>query len=374
MDWMQSFFMLRLRYHWQRLKSCLPRRDRASARADELRAGFYARLWREAADRLGAICEPLAHGIFQISLGSKRTRVQDSCTALDDPVTLAVAANKALTYRLLVRDGLPVPRHREFNLRHTSDAIAFLEEVGGDCVVKPASGTGAGQGVTTGVRTRKQLGSAAVLAAQLGSDLLIEEQVPGKNYRLLYLDAILLDAVERRPPTVTGDGQTTVRRLIEQANRNRLARGDRNSQVLVTIDPDMLHTLGRQGKTLRSVPEQGESVELKTVINQNFGQDNVSVMGDVCPAVIEIGARASRAVGVRLAGVDVIAPDMRRPLTESGGVVLEVNATPGLHHHSESPGGAVPIAARILETLLICPPTPGTQAASVGENLVEADV
>jgi ABC-type polysaccharide/polyol phosphate transport system ATPase subunit len=137
------------------------------------------------------------------------TRVRQNCTAIDDPVTLAVALNKTLVNRLLADAGLPVPRGVAFTLRELGQAVAFLEAAPGPCVVKPASGTGGGEGVTTGIRTRRQLAWAATLAAQSSSEMLLEEQVDGHNYRLLYLDGELLDAVQRRPPSVTGDGRPT---------------------------------------------------------------------------------------------------------------------------------------------------------------------
>ena len=76
-------------------------------------------------------------------------------------MTLAIAGDKALTYRMLQDHGLPVPRHAGFSLGAMGAAVAFLEESGRDCVVKPAAGTGGGRGVATGIRTRPQLARAA---------------------------------------------------------------------------------------------------------------------------------------------------------------------------------------------------------------------
>ena len=43
--------------------------------------------------------------------------------------------------------------------------------------------------------------------------------------------------------------------------------------------------------------------------------------------------RVVRAVGSSFAGVDVVTVDPTRPLRDSGGVFLEINTTPGIHHH-----------------------------------------
>src|SRR5205823_1628012 len=113
---------------------------------------------------------------------------------------------------------------------------------------------------TTGVRRRSHLALAAAAAAVYGDDLLIEEQLKGDNYRLLYLDGVLLDAYVRQPPTVVGDGRSTVARLVRRANSDRLSRGSGLSQVLLTIDLDMRRTLAKQGLSLRSVPPAGAVV------------------------------------------------------------------------------------------------------------------
>jgi cyanophycin synthetase len=58
-------------------------------------------------------------------------------------------------------------------------------------------------------------------------------------------------------------------------------------------------------------------------------------------------------VGLRFAGIDVIAPEAARSLAE-GGVVLEVNCTPGIHHHYAvaDPDAASRVAVPVLEHLL----------------------
>jgi cyanophycin synthetase len=231
-------------------------------------------------------------------------------------------------------------------------AIAFMESSPRECVIKPAKGTGGGRGVTTGIRRRLHLALAAASAAVYGDDLLIEEQLEGDNYRLLYLDGVLLDAFVRKPPTAVADGHSTVFRLVRRANAERLRHGFVLSQVLLSVDQDMRRTLAKQRLSLRSVPPEGTVVTLKTVVNENCGADNTTATDLLCDSIIEAGARAADALEVRLAGVDVVTRDPAVPLEESGGAVIEVNTTPGFYYHYHKRDGAFPVAVHVLQKLL----------------------
>jgi cyanophycin synthetase len=335
-----------------------PRRRQSGAHLSD----FYERAWREAASALGASYEPLGGGIAEIARDGVRTRVTENTCPIDDPVTLAIASDKALTYRLLDAEGLPVPRHASFHVGALETAAAFLDATRRDCVVKPAGGTGGGRGVTTGIRSRWHLARAAAAASVYADDLLIEEQVEGDNYRLLYLDGVLLDAFVRTPPTVAGDGRSTVAQLVAQANDERLRERSGVSQVLLTVDLDMQRTLAKQGLSLGSVPAAGRAVVLKNVVNENRGADNATATGRLSDAVVAEGARAARAVGVRLAGIDLITPDPTVPLAEAGGVVLEVNTPPNYYFHYHKRDGAFPVALAVLDRLL------GAEAAALAQE------
>jgi cyanophycin synthetase len=328
------------------------RRHSDSRRADAYRSSFFAQVWSDAAAQLGATVEHLDQDLLEIRLGQACTWVRQNTTAIDDPVTLSVAFNKPLVDRLLAKRGLRTPRHFEFTLSDIDQAIAFIRRFGGEWVVKPANGA-MGRGVTTGVITSFSLVRAAVTAAAYDSHLVVEQQVQGDLYRLLYLNGKLLDAVLRKSPTVVADGKSSARKLVRLENRARLEAGLAFGQVLVSIDLDMRHTLAKQGLTLSSVPKKGTVVTLKTVINENSVADNISATSLMCKSIIEDGAAAAAAVGARLAGVDVITPDPGVPLAQSGGVILEVNTTPGYYYHYHQRDGGVDVAIPILSWLLL---------------------
>jgi cyanophycin synthetase len=357
--------LLKLLSLLDRATAFLLRRNAGRQDADRRLAEFYARAWKEAADALGASIEPLGQGVFEIRLDGRRTRVQQNSTALDDLATHCIVRTKPVISRLLAGKGLPVPRQVVCGVGDMGQAVQLLESASRPCVVKPASGSG-GRGVTTGIVTRWQLARAVWAACAGGGEAVVEEQIEGRNFRLLYLDGRLLDAVVRNPPTVTGDGKASVSCLIQRANAARLEGEAGGSHGLLTVDLDMRRTLARQGFSLRSVPTRGAEVVLKTVINQNRGTDNLPAMGLLCPSVVADGARAASVAGVRFAGVDVVTQDPGQPLKEVGGVILEVNSPPGYFWHYHQRGRAFPVAVYALQALLGCPRPKGDDSPFAG--------
>lgn len=344
----------------------LLRRNMRHREADNHLAAFYARMWKEAADTVGASFEDLGLGAFEIRLGDASTRVVQNSSSMDDLATFSIARSKPVIYRLLNRHGLRTPRYAEFEIGNMRPAVALMDSTSGDCVVKPGSGTGGGRGITTGIRTRWQLARAAYAASLFSDDLLIEEQIEGDNYRLLYLDGKLIDAVKRQPPNVIADGRSSLRRLVETVNEERLARGPKVAHGLLTLDMDMKRTLAKQGYSFASVPPAGTVVTLKTAINENAGADNVSVTNQLSEALIEEGAKAAALARVRLAGVDVITRNPHVSLRESGGVILEVNTPPGYYWHYNKRDGAFPLAVHVLNALLAPQPCELCSAAPIG--------
>jgi D-alanine-D-alanine ligase-like ATP-grasp enzyme len=314
----------------------------------------YAGIWAEAAETVGAQIEHLPSDVIELRLGASSTRVWRQWVMLDDVVTVRVALDRTLSHRLVSAAGLPVPTSRRAPVSDLSGVAGMLDEPGALCVVKPASGTGGGRGTTAGVRTRAQLARAALLASRHDDEVLVERQARGDVYRFLFLEGELLDVVRRLPPTLTGDGHSSVRELIDAENRRRIdARGDAGLS-LVTANLDAVFTLAAAGLDLGSVPESGARVQVKTVTNQSGPADNHTVREPVSPELVAEARSAAVAVGVRLAGVDLITPDLSAPLRAAGGVIIEVNGGPGLHHHYHvaDRAGATRVAVPVLRRLL----------------------
>ena len=328
------------------------RRTHASGAVAAQRARFYRTAWADAAASVGAAVEDLGDGLLDMRHGDMLLRVRENLTSLDDPVTMAVAGDKPLVYHLLAARGLPVARHIVCRYDDLEAASMFAAGVGVPCVVKPALDSAAGAGVTTCVVGEAHLARAMARAGAWSNDVVVEEQAAGDNYRLLYLDGELLDAVLRGPPRVRGDGRSSIAQLVAADNADRARRGIDAAQSLLRVDHDLRNTLRSQGFSLRSVPAAGNWVQIKTVVNDNRREDNEAATARLCGSLVEACAAAAAAVGARLAGVDVITRDPGVPLAEAGGVVLEVNTTPGHYYHYLRRGEGAPVAMMILQRLV----------------------
>lgn len=311
----------------------------------------YERLWGRAAEVLGA--GVTRHGaLIEITRSGARTWVEHQATDLDGSVTVRVVRDKALSLRTLREAGVPVPESKQVAAGDLHAAVAFLEQCG-VVAVKPASDTGGGFGVSAGIRSRDDLARALRRAGRTQRRVVLERHITGDVYRVLLLDGRVLDVLRRRSPRVRGDGARSVLDLILAENEKRLASFGAAGIDLLRVDLDCLTTLGDLGVRTEDVPRAGEWQTVKAVTNQNSMADNDSIDGLHASIIAECTA-AARSLGVRLAGVDVITNRTDVPLAESGGAILEVNAHPGLHHHTHvsHPSDGTNVTVPVLQALL----------------------
>ena len=334
---------------WRRWRHDLALAELAMGRLRELSRA----LWEDAACELGASLRETSPGCFEIRCGSYVTTIVGQATALNPAGSIALAADKPAAYRALTKVGLPVPEHLTFEARHPLAARSFLARGPLPCVVKPAEGFG-GSGVTGGVRTTAELRRAVLVASRSARQLLIEREIAGDIFRLLVLDGEVLGVVQCLRPSVTGDGRSTVEELIFAEDERRL-RADGNPGLKpFAVDLDCLLSLRHAGVALGDVLPAGSTVVVKTVTNYNRPADNRTLGRAISPDLCAEAVAAAAALGLRLAGVDVVAPTVDAGLATSGGAIIDVNGTPGLHHHDQvaAGDGARRVAVPILRALL----------------------
>jgi cyanophycin synthetase len=288
--------------------------------------------------------------LVQFGQGFRRRRVIAAETDRTGAVAQEIAQDKDLTRRMLQEIGVPAPEGR--CVSSADDAAEAARGIGFPVVVKPRD-AGQGRGVAANLANLEEVVAAYSAARREGTDVVVEKYVPGSDYRLLIVGERLVAAARRDPAQVIGDGEHTVRQLIDEANTDP-RRGEHHATVLsrIHLDEVAATVLAQQGLTADCVPAAGQKVLIRRNANLSTGGTAVDVTGDVHPEVTARAIEAARVVGLDIAGVDVVACDISRPLEEQGGAVLEVNAAPGLRMHlSPSSGSPRPVAEAIVELL-----------------------
>jgi len=282
--------------------------------------------------------------------GSRQRRIQAAEIDATGAIAETIAQDKELTKKLLDAAGVPVPQGR--GVTDPDDAWAAALEIGLPVVIKPKDGN-QGKGVTVNVTTRAQLDAGFKAASEFRDDILVERYLPGHDYRLLVIGDKLVAAARREPPQVTGDGQHTVRELVDAVNRDpRRGDGHATSLTKIRFDDIALGTLVQQGMHADSVPALGQRVVLRNNANLSTGGTATDVTDDVHPDVAERAIAAAHMIGLDICGVDLVADSVLKPMEEINGGIVEVNAAPGLRMHlAPSFGKPRPIGEAIMDTL-----------------------
>ncbi len=269
--------------------------------------------------------------------GAKQRRIIATETDRTGAVAESIAQDKDLTRTLLRAAGVPVPKGRP--VASADDAWEAATDVGLPVVVKPQFGNH-GRGVATNLQTREQVVAAYELARAEDEGVVVERFAPGADHRLLVVGERLVAASRREPAHVIGDGRSTINQLIEEVNRDP-RRGDGHASVLtkIQIDGVALGVLTEQGVTPESIPDAGRRILIRRNANLSTGGTATDVTDLVHPEVAARAVDAAKIVGLDVAGIDVVVADISRPLEEQGGIIVEVNASPGLRMHLEPSAG-----------------------------------
>ncbi|MEO1520996.1 MAG: cyanophycin synthetase [Cyanobacteria bacterium J06633_2] len=292
-----------------------------------------------------------ARAMIQFGYGIFQKRVQATLSSHSGILGVELACDKENTKRVLRNAGVPVPK---------GDVIYFFDElqdaidgVGGyPIVIKPMDGNH-GRGITINIETWEQAEEAYDAAKEVSKGIIVERFYKGRDHRVLVINHKIVAVAERVPAHVIGDGTSTISELIERTNQDPL-RGEGHDNVLTRIQVDRTswELLDRQGYSIDSVPAKGAICYLRATANLSTGGIAIDRTDDIHPTNIWIAERVSRLVGLDIAGIDIVTQDISQPLQSVDGVIVEVNAAPGLRMHL-SPSQGIPrnVAEPILNML-----------------------
>lgn len=286
--------------------------------------------------------------LVQLGYGARSRRIWTAETDQTSAIAESISSDKDLTKNLLQACGVPVPEGRLVD--SPEDAWEAAEEIGVPVVVKPRDGNH-GRGVSTELMTREEVEAAYKLALDEGSDVIVERFVRGNEHRLLVVGGRLAAAARGESASVVGDGLSTLIELIDTQINTDPRRGTTEDYplnlVMVDKDPAVRLEIARQGFTPDAIPPLGAEVMI-----QRNGNVAFDVTDLVHPDVAATVSLAARIVGLDVAGVDLVAEDISRPLDEQRGAIVEVNAGPGLLMHLKPASGEPrPVGRAIVDSL-----------------------
>lgn len=336
--------------------------------ANEFDSRDYYRIPGVSGGSIVLLASAIGHGLDTLRTGRKELAIDigqerplhfrgirpESSSRIQVPYT----ENKQLAREYLERSGAPIPVGRAFRVDAVEEAVAYAETLGYPVVVKPLASFG-GKGVVSGITEEDGVRWAI---GQLRNDedpdggtsarCIVEKHIEGQDYRILVSHGDVFSIVQRRPPSVTGDGMRTVAELVLEKNYLR-AQNPYTRVHQITCDERAAYILGRAGMDWSSVPADGTTVKLGSAANLAQGGDSSEVLDETHPSIIEAALRGVEAIpGLQLSGVDLLVPDHRMPLDEQLGGICELNTSPELLTNQLPMFGPVqPVADRILHSV-----------------------
>lgn len=286
--------------------------------------------------------------LVQLGHGARQRRIWTAETDQTSAIGEGISRDKDLTKLLLKSCGVPVPAGEI--VESPQQAWDVAQDIGLPVVVKPIDGNH-GRGVSIELNTQQEIEDAYRLAIAEGSEVIVERFIPGNEHRLLVVGGRVVAAARGETAWVSGDGASTVAQLIDSQLNTDPRRGATEDYPLNHIrlddDPAVVLELARQGFQADSIPAAGQ----KVLIQRN-GNVAFDVSDRVHPEIAAAAVLAARVVGLDIAGIDLVAEDISRPLDQQRAAIVEVNAGPGLLMHLKPAEGAPrPVGRAIVDHL-----------------------
>ncbi len=295
------------------------------------------------------------YSLVQLGQGVHAKRIRATMTSATSAIAVDIASDKDLTTRLLGAAGLPVPKQE--SVRTADQAVRVAERIGFPVVLKPLDGNH-GRGVCLDLMSEADVREAFEIAKgeSRRGVIVVESLIIGKDYRCLIIDGRVAAIAERVPASVTGDGTSTIEQLVDTANADP-RRGVGHEKVLtrIKVDDAAVQRVRDQGFEMTDVPPEGLMVKLALTGNMSTGGISIDRTFEAHPENVEIAEEAARMVGLDIAGIDFICPDITEPVRETGGAICEVNAAPGFRMHTHPTIGEPQFIAKPVVDMLFPP-------------------
>jgi len=297
------------------------------------------------------------YSLVQLGLGRNLHRIQATLTDSTSAIGVEIAQDKDDTKRVLENIGLPVPKGDV--ARSLEGALDVAEEIGYPVILKPVAANH-GRGISGRIDDANALRASWQRSSAFGSRIVVEQFAEGRDHRVLVVNGRVVAAAERVPAHVIGDGRRTVMELIEEGNRDP-RRGIGHTKILtrLPVDQTTMEHLGLSGRSMETVPAAGEFVPIRATANLSTGGTSIDRTDEMHPDNLTACEMAAGVIGLDIAGIDILTPDISVPFRDNRSVIIEVNAGPGIRMHTHpSEGQPRNVGAPILDMLY----PPGVEA------------
>lgn len=273
---------------------------------------------------------------IRLKKGSQTEYVKQATKTSADPyIVPLIMENKEVTKLILREHQINAPKG--IKIRTIKEALENGEQFKGrDIVIKPNSTNfGLGVVILKAADREKNYRTALETAFKYDNTVLIEEFIPGKEYRFLIIGDEVVAILHRIPANVLGDGVRTIAELVAEKNENPLrGAGYVTPLEKLKLGPLEIDYLKIQKKTIDDVPHQGETVYLRENSNISTGGDSIDFTDDIMAEYKAIAVQAAKAVGAKICGADMIIQDIALKPDAKNHSIIELNFNPALHIHN----------------------------------------
>jgi cyanophycin synthetase len=277
------------------------------------------------------------HSLVQLGYGINQRRIQATVASTTSNIAVEIACDKEDTKNLLEAAQIPVPKG--IIVYDEEDLERAIKKLGYPLVTKPIDGNH-GKGATTDLKNLEEAKVGFYAAKKYSKAVICERFIVGRDHRVLVINYKFVAAALRTPAAVIGDGKSTIQQLIDQVNSDpRRGYGHEKTLTSIKVDEFTENIFRDKNFTLDTVLEKDYELWLKPTANLSTGGTATDVTDTVHPSNIVMAERIARIIGLDICGIDIMAPDLRDPIAENGGAVLEVNAAPGFRMHLDPTSG-----------------------------------
>ncbi|MBD3329441.1 hypothetical protein GF357_03030 [Candidatus Dojkabacteria bacterium] len=276
---------------------------------------------------------------YTIGVGRGSQITVSIASSRDAYISQKTQKDKWLTNTVIPRLGLPIAKWQVVESKE--ELAEVFKDFPKPFVLKPTGLVG-GHGVSINIDTIEKAFRAydAAEASINRKDrplwqrkIMIQEQVEshgGEDYRILVIDGKMEIATKRVPAFVMGDGEHSIKELINEINKDprRDIKNPTHTMKPIVIDEMMHDYLGDNNLTVEYVPQKDEKVRVRLPASMSQGGVTQDVTDQVHPQIKAVVESLAASIHAYTLGVDVMCLDITKPLTRENGSIIEINTMP----------------------------------------------